>query len=155
MASVTIILYKNYSSPETVFKNIGSPVNVSVTLKGEVSLERPTFLIESGSNGFFVGYNYLYCPEFGRYYYAKFFTEPGGLIRIECVVDPIYTFKTGITSLNCLVGRQENFYDPYLNDPLLPVESSSHVEAIEVNSVGLASGSQLFLTCIGAVEEEG
>lgn len=152
---VTVKLFKTTSDDREVNKILLSEKNIdNVTLKGETSLTRPSFMLRKGENGFFTGYNYLYCPELSRYYYIDNITfMPGDFVTLECSVDVLMSFASQIRGLTALVERQESIYNPYLNDNGITVTQGSIIKAVDVGAVGNESYTTYF-TCIGAVEEE-
>lgn len=68
--------------------------------------------------------NYVKINDFGsRYYFVNSVESlPGGHCLLHCHVDVLYTYKTAILGLTCLVSRNEFQENPYLVDTLLPVE---------------------------------
>lgn len=146
-----ITLYKNSSDPKKVLKNITDGVTFNVTLKGTCNIENPVFVLTRINNSLFVGYNYIYCKEFNRYYYARISIDAGGLMTISCTIDPLMSYASAIRSLTCLVERQESYYNPYLVDDGITMTQGSVVNAIKVGQVG-DSTSKIYVTCIGAVD---
>ena len=68
--------------------------------------------------------NYVKINDFGnRYYFVnRVESVAGGHCILHCHVDVLYTYKTDILGLTCLVSRNEFQENPYLVDTLLPVE---------------------------------
>ena len=149
-----IILYKSLSDRLQVGKLLTAPVTISATLKEDCSIESPVFRVSRGARGYFIGYNYMYIPEFKRYYYAHITIKQGGIAEITGDVDALQTFGGQIRNLNALVERQETFYDPYICDSGITIAQGSLIKAIEGQTVGEESTS-IYLTAIGAVGESG
>lgn len=151
---VTVKLFKTTSDNREVNKILSAEKNIdNVTLKGETSLTRPSFMLRKGENGYFTGYNYLYCPELSRYYYIDNITfMPGDFVSLECSVDALMSYAGAIRSLTALVDRQESIYNPYLDDSGIVITQGSVIKAIDVGLVGDATYTT-YMTAIGAVEE--
>lgn len=68
--------------------------------------------------------NYVKINDFGNRYYFVESVESiaGGHCLLRCHVDVLYTYKTNIKGLTCLVSRNEFKENPYLVDTLLPIE---------------------------------
>jgi hypothetical protein len=81
----------------------------------------PTIYVNATDD--YVGYNYIYIPEFGRYYYAKCIGGTSQTLTFECKSDPIMSFKAGIKSAPAVIARNPWKYNKYIHDPRLPVES--------------------------------
>lgn len=147
-----ITLYKNYSAFNRLDKDIRQPITRTVTAKGILSHENPTFILSRGENEYYNGYNFLYCRELNAFYNAKLTILQGGMIQIDCNIDPS-TFKNDIRGLICFVERQENVYNPYFNDTMLPIAQGSIIDTIDVGQVGEnANVRHTYLTCVGGIE---
>lgn len=93
--------------------NLGN--SIACEIKEARSITKPVFIVGTDKINF--GYNYLYCSNFGRYYFIDNMTvEPGQRIAIHCSVDVLETYKSGIQALSVNVIRQENQYKDYLPD---------------------------------------
>ena len=72
--------------------------------------------------------NYVYCQEFGRYYYVdNVIMVANNLVRIECSVDVLYSWKTAILAQKVIVSRNENEYALYLDDAALKVYNNPNI----------------------------
>lgn len=145
-----ITLYKNHSAFNRLDKVLTDPIELDVQFKGSISHENPVFILTRGEHKYFVGYNYLYCEELNAYYNARVTVLQGDLAQFSCSID-ISTFKNEIRALNCLVARQENVNNPYINDGLLPIAQGSIIETIDAGQVGNSTPS-IYLTCVGGIE---
>lgn len=65
---MTINIMLNNSEDAKINKNITTIASLSGTLKNETSIMNPTILME-GNVSSIAGCNYMYIPEFGRYYF--------------------------------------------------------------------------------------
>lgn len=72
--------------------------------------------------------NYVYCQEFGRYYFVTGITMPAkDVARIECTVDVLMSWKTAILSQKVIVSRNEREYALYLDDSALKVYNNPNI----------------------------
>ena len=60
-------LYENTSENYRLNKDITLKITESCVLKDDCSVENPVIVLKTGTN--ISGYNYMYIPDFGRYYY--------------------------------------------------------------------------------------
>ena len=78
--------------------------------------------------------NYLYIDTLGYYYLS----EPvlaGQRFIFTASKDLLFTEKTNILNLECIIARQENKYNAYLNDDRFPVLNKQ-----QVNTLAFPSG---------------
>lgn len=72
--------------------------------------------------------NYVYCQEFGRYYFVTGITMPAkDLVRIECAVDVLMSWKSAILAQKVIVSRNEKEYALYLDDSALKVYNNPNI----------------------------
>ena len=65
--------------------------------------------------------NYVYIPEFGRYYYIDDWRYDGdGCWSALCRIDPLASWKTQIIGSGGYTSRVQGYKDPYLVDSLFP-----------------------------------
>ena len=84
------------------------------TLKEETSIINPSILIEQATLPTF---NYVYIPDFNRYYFVKNVESyRKNLWRIDCHVDVLTTYRSGIFDADALISRSEYGYDNNLVD---------------------------------------
>lgn len=121
--SYTCTLYVNSSAPDYMTKTLSSGTDVSCDFKAPVDVERPTIYISATDA--YDGINYMYIPEFGRYYFAKAIASTSQTITFECVSDPLMSFKDQIKACPAVIARNPWHWDMYLPDPKLPVEARS------------------------------
>lgn len=159
-SDMTLNLFKFTGEPTRVDKTayLTAVDTLTGTLREECSIIRPSIVIQYA--GMFPDANYVYIPIFKRYYYIRNITSVRtGLWRIECEVDPLMTYLSGILALNAYVARQEFDYNDDLVDNQLPCEKQSEILVIDPSSgydTGtfnnqLADGAHNFvLTVVGA-----
>lgn len=86
----------------------------SVHYKDDVDILNP--VLEIAYDASLTTANYVYVPDWCRYYYINNITTGMQRLFFECHVDVLKTYSTDIKKLNCVIARQENKYNLYLND---------------------------------------
>lgn len=112
---MNLILYKTLSSRERVNKTLTKVAELTGNIKAECSVINPIIIVESTS---FPNANYLYCPEFARFYYINnIVCNTTGLYEISAHVDVLMSNASAIRKQKAVVAKQQNRYNLYLNDP--------------------------------------
>lgn len=125
---MNVKLYVNASDPNVVYKTLSSEDIRTVRLLDDT--ERRTPVLEmSGTLGNFNGYNYLYIPDFDRYYFiTEMKYNEQGLIEISCKCDTLSSFWQDIKTLSGVVQRQENRINSYMEDKNIPAILPSRIQ---------------------------
>ena len=116
-----VILYKNSSATDHINKKITLRATVSCDFKKPVDVVRPVIYISATND--YDDVNYVYIPEFNRFYYATCTGGTSQTLTYECKSDPLMSFKTGILSSKAVVARNPWLWDKYLPDTKMPIES--------------------------------
>lgn len=126
---MTIQIYQNYSSDDKINKNLVLLNSYNnCTLKEETSIINPNILVSY--EGVITG-NYLYIPDFNRYYFIdNIISVRNNLWRLECKIDPLYTYRSELNNIECILARSENNYNLYLHDNELPIYEDSFTSNI-------------------------
>ena len=119
--SYTVTLYKNTSGVNYVNKVLTSFGDVACEFKNMTDVEEPEVYIAASDA--YDDVNYLYIPQFGRYYFATPAGGRGSTITYKCKSDPLMSFKLGILTSPVVVARNPWKYDKYIHDDKLPIES--------------------------------
>lgn len=111
---MVVQLMQTSSPPNQLNKVVSSTKQYDVVLKGQVDVLRPVIIVtESGV----LGYNYMYVPDFGRYYFLGTpTTRNEGTVEIECKVDPLMSWKSDILTWDAVIERNENIFMKYITD---------------------------------------
>lgn len=94
--------------------------------------------------------NYFYVEELMTYYYrtdVEFLA--GKRVRFTMKHDLLMTYKDDIRQLTCVVSRQENRYNQYLNDPNYKVYNYRRVQTLEFPNGFDKTSSSYLLTIAG------
>lgn len=113
---MNVTFSKNNSDKRYLNKTLSNPLNVTgVSLYDSTSVTNPVLKVSGGPSKI-ANYNYVYIPDFNRYYYITDFTVENGYILVSCKVDVLMSYKTSIGACPCIVNRQEKKFNFYLND---------------------------------------
>ena len=123
-----IRLYSQFSKRSNSTKRpSGNYVSKDAKLKEETSILNPTFILSN----FDGGYNYVYIPSWGRYYFVSDVVKNiTGLFEISCTCDRLATFKDNIGNYNCYVERCSN--SSKVNTDICDIAVSSTESVIDV-----------------------
>lgn len=114
---MTLDFYQNKSDDRVVAKDLESiRQNVSCDMKEDGSIIRPRFLV-SGAVTDYADVNYVYCPDFLRYYYiTDIVTAGGGMTEIQCRVDVLMSFSAAFLERDAIVSRNAYEFNLQLDD---------------------------------------
>ena len=119
-------------------------------LKNVTSIKEPVILIEK-TNPALYGYNYLYIPDFNRYYFITDIKQiRANLWEISAKCDVLFSFMEDILANKCIIDKAENSPDAnlYLNDGSFVTDSRKYNEVIPFES-GLSLNGSYILICAG------
>lgn len=149
---VTIELYRNYSEPLKVNKDLEWVKTLSGTFRSGTSITNPIIEIESSEyieidfdivtsdnnevvtssgdelsiitdSNKIININYIYIKEFNRYYYViNVVCLLNKLYQFICEVDHLYTYKEKYLYKDALVERNEFTYYEGIEDNKMPYE---------------------------------
>lgn len=110
-----ILLYNNVSDRRTLTKSITLIRELTgCELYDGSSLSKPIFKLKYSPE--YIDCNYIYIPEFKRYYFCRPDVEPGGIIYFYCECDVLMSANEYIKNLNVRVCRYEKKVTPYVPD---------------------------------------
>lgn len=133
---MNIAVYINSADNRQVDKTsyLSQVGNYTGTARGEFSVQNPVFDVVVESPETIMNANYLYCVEYGRYYYiSEVQIIRSKLVEMKCHVDVLNTFKTQIKSNTALIKRNENDWSLYIDDGLLNAYQNN-IEGVKVFS---------------------
>lgn len=150
--SYTCKIYINSSANNYSDKVLTGETDVTCEFKAPIDIVNPTIYISATDA--YTGYNYLYIPDFGRYYYAKCIGGTSQTLTFECKSDPIMSFRTGILAAPAVIARNPWKYDKYIHDPKLPLESrtvrATYLCPSTTRGTFQGSNNKYILTTIGS-----
>lgn len=143
-------LYSNSSAPNHINKNITLVAETSCEFKAPISVTNPTIYISATDA--YDGVNYVYIPEFGRYYYATCTGGTSQTLTFECKSDPLMSFQSQIKASKAVIARNPWKYNKYIHDPKLPIEARTVTESYKfpVTDTFKGTNNSYILTTIGS-----
>lgn len=149
--TMNITLYNISDDPRKVVKNLGSGTALTCELVYPSDLLNPTIRISATS--WSASLNYMYIPDFSRYYYITEVTyENGGAVTIQGRVDPLMSYSSAILGLSVNVVRQElgsltNIVDNQIT--VTPKQDVSFVKSLVTPFNIRTSGAEInFCICV-------
>lgn len=145
--SFTVHLMNNQQELNKITKSPSNVMSLAGTLREETDIVNPQINIEY--NGTLTNCNYMYIPEFHRYYFiTKIESVRTNLWRIYGHCDVLKTYAEGILGTNAVVARSESNFNLYLNDSMFKVYSNPRLQC--ANFPGKFSGHSYLLVMAGA-----
>ena len=123
-----ITLYKTSDENNKIDKTLSSGFSMTGSLRNESNVIRPSILIEIENP---TNYNYMYIPEFGRYYFIKEMTSVRtNLWRLDCEVDVLKSYADKIKTLTVIIDKNKDYSktNQYLNDGSFVIENKNAIE---------------------------
>ena len=111
---MTINLYINTSDRRRVNKVLNAEKTYDCTIRREAGVSDP--VIEIVSTDDLRGYNYVYIPLYGRYYYATVTVGPNNLYTLSCTCDVLMSFKGSFLPKEAILKRSASLYNLYMDD---------------------------------------
>lgn len=150
---MNIKLCSSTSEIVAINKNISIIDDVSATIKGALSVENPVLILQYKSD-IQPNVNYVYIPEYNRYYFVTdIINLTGGRYEIHCKVDVLMSFKDYILNLSCIVDKQssKDNANMYLDDGSFVVQSKEFVDTIDFPRGFNDNGEFILITAGGGV----
>ena len=123
-----IRLYINHSEKERVNKILTNELILNGDLTNDCPILTPTFQLEIEN---MTMYNYMYVPDFNRYYFIENPVNMGGnYYSVPCTEDYISSWWNDIKECNAVIERQSNEWNLYLNDGTFKAESTNKTATI-------------------------
>lgn len=97
-------------------KTFSAGLTIDCKLKSQTSIIDPTVIITAANT--VIGYNYAYIADWHRYYYIRDISSVNNDIwEVTMHVDVLKSFSNGIYNSPCIISKNANNYNLYLNDP--------------------------------------
>lgn len=122
---MNVNLYQCISDDRAVSKSLNLIATASFDIKGDVSISNPDIILEGFNTNSLKNINYMFIPQWGRYYFITNITVmTGNRVRISGRVDVLMSNKNAILSTTCVVERNEYEYSPELVDDSWTIEAT-------------------------------
>ena len=123
-----IQLYNTTDENVKLDKTLTNKIELTGVLREPATIINPVVNIQAAA---LPTSNYAYIPDFGRYYFINNITAlRNNLFQLDMSVDVLMSYKDKIKELLVTVSRQENVYDDYLVDNMLPLANYEQVETV-------------------------
>lgn len=122
-----IILYECQSPNNYITKTLYNQIELTGSLRAESSIINPIIMIEYGNLS---KYNYMYIPDFKRFYYIQNIVSiRTNLWRLECHVDVLNTYRSEILEHQAIIQKQSNnnISNMYFDDGDFIVENKQYI----------------------------
>lgn len=116
-----ITLYRNTSPLNKISRALGSPLSISGYLREPCDVLNPQIEVEY--NASLLTYNFVYIPDFGRYYFINDSSIDGKKLVLSMHVDVLYTYKNFIENSQCIANRSSSHFNPDVHDDLCTYEN--------------------------------
>lgn len=146
---MTVTFYSNTADNRVVDKT--SALTTLATLNNvsfKMDENRGEPQLELAYNATIAGANYCYISELGYYYHLSEPILSTQRMLFNCNTDLLMTYKNEILNLECIVSRQEQEYNAYLNDDRFPVLNKQQVNTIAFPS-GFSNSEEMLLIVNG------
>lgn len=114
---MTITLYKIPDDKRSVDKTLNNTTklgDLTAHFKEDTDILNP--VLEIAYNATYTEANYCYISDWNRWYFISGIETGAQRLYLSCHVDVLYTYRSQIRELSCVIARQENRYNLYLND---------------------------------------
>ena len=149
---LTITLYTSTADPKEVDKSskltqVGS-ASITATPTGDINMLNPAVLLNYDAS--YLGANYAYISEFGRYYYVNDKSvKPGQSITLTMSVDPLMSFASQIANCMACVTRSESVGSPTeIVDDRLPIDPNKKEMLSQVSVFNNSAGKKYFFVSL-------
>lgn len=94
--------------------------------------------------------NYMYVPDFLRYYFiTEIVAGNGNILYVTGKVDVLMSYKQTIKNLTTYIERQEKIWSPFMIDEQTPTRTERIITVKKIGNIGNPSGSYIALTTTG------
>ena len=112
-----------------------TPIRLDAVLLDGCSINKPSLGVGRWIGGYPTRQNYVYIPEFDRYYFVNDITADGANLIYNCECDVLASFKEDIAGSRQMVERCSAVYNERLTDTLYPAENCPEViEAVATSA---------------------
>ena len=152
---MNVTLYNNSSPNNAVNKiitKIGDTMS-TVNANRPIDVMNPTIVI--AYNASYIGANYMYIQEFGRYYYINDIEiENGNIMNISGHVDVLKSFWNSFKGSRCIAERSTSNYNEYLIDSMVNILGTYRTEVRRLSGefTPTADGANHYVLTIGGME---
>ena len=149
---MSITIYTNSSDKKVIGKTL-----TQISVNPYVLLENCSIItpqVKLKFNSAILSANYAYIEEFHRYYFIDDVTIlSGAILQLNLSIDVLETYKTQIKALTCIVKRNTNVFNKYLDDPYFQAQNKKQIQIKKIESSAfyphiLSSSSDCFVLTV-------
>ena len=111
-----VIIYSTNSPSNKVDKALTELAHVTGYLRDGCDVKNPEIVFKNEDASNLIAGNYIYIPQWQRYYFRKDISREEKTVRVKFKQDVLMTFKTQIRANTATVTRNENTSNGYLLD---------------------------------------
>lgn len=135
-----IIVWQNFVKRKNSTKQPSGGITKSVYLKEATSIESPVFVLNEPVS------DITYVQAFGHFYFVTDVVNlDGSRCEIHCRQDVLATYRSNILGYTVFVERNEESFDPMVNDPYLTAQQEIVYTNKVRNSLSLFTGTGCFI----------
>lgn len=142
-----IILYNNKSDMDHAFKDLEQITTKEATVYDYQDVVTPTFLFND-SIDIPLNVNYVYAPDYGRYYSARPELLGDGNYALHCQVDALSSFINDIAFIPCIIERESIRNDLYIDGGSYVKGVKNYSQVVNFSS-GFKDTPENILICCG------
>ena len=116
--------------------------DLKITLLDETSIIKPTFRLEFSTppHAVSTNYNYVYVPDFHRFYFIDDWSTFRNLWICTCHCDVLASHKIELLSTRQYVIRSASAFDTYASDSLYPA-TTQEIQGLDIKPLTSEGGS--------------
>ena len=123
----TVQLYEFSKRTNSTLRPSGSGISASCEAYEPLSVISPVFKFRMGEP---YAYNYMFVPEWDRYYWIDNWTYDKGLWLAACSIDPLSSWRDSIGAMTEYVLRSYADYDPEIMDTAYPMQAEAQISQV-------------------------
>lgn len=125
---ISVKLQYNKSANNKIGKTISNVKTASCIIKENTSLIDPVFIFTGVDFATLSSINYMTIDTFKRKYFINNIMNTGaGKWEVYAHCDVLESYATEIKELECIVQRQANVYNLYLEDDMFAISTTPHI----------------------------
>lgn len=125
---MTIQIQQTTSEKNRIGKSINTLYTASGALREGTSIINPVIRISGANIPSLKNANYMYIPEFSRYYFiTDIKSVRNGLVEISGHVDVLQTYASQIKNNTAIIKRNSNSWNLYIEDGLFKTYANPHI----------------------------
>ena len=148
---MTVNLYRTSSDPRMLSKALTGAGSYDCKPYQNASVTTPQIILRVNSSDL-AGVNYMYIPDFGRYYWVTDVTfMTGGRAVVSGTVDVLMTYAAGIRGLRVNIDRAQGQTENYIPDTSQGFTNSSETHVLKSDGTLLAAETGTCWMVLGVI----